>query len=202
MTALFVLGVVNNDKRDTLNFKLQFELPALEEHKKKTQTEIQLEKAHCCYGKARLRHTATARSRSAPGAAVCALFSPDLQQFPTRKRSVIFGSTRIHHCLHLTGASGRQWRVETSWQGRKQSLLFCTAERIPCFLHSKVTPRHNFPRCRRSHTPTSNRFTIWPFTVPDSPIEKPFAGTTASRDWATLCILPIFPCGLQNGEWA
>lgn len=205
MTALLVLGVVNNDKRDTLNSKLQFGLPALEEcikTNKQTKTEIQLEKAYCCYGKTWLCHAATARSWSAPGAAACALFSPDLQQFPTRKRSIILGSTRIHHCFHLTAASSRQWRIETSWQGRKQSLVFCTTERIPCSLQSKVTPWHNFPHCRRSHTSTSNRFTIWPFTEPEPPTEKPFAGLTASWDWATLCILPIFPCALQNREWA
>lgn len=35
MTALLVLGVVNNDKRDTLSLKLQVGLPALEERIKK-----------------------------------------------------------------------------------------------------------------------------------------------------------------------
>lgn len=46
MTALLVLGVVNNGKRDTLSFKLQVGLPALAECTKKK--EIQLEKAYCC----------------------------------------------------------------------------------------------------------------------------------------------------------
>jgi len=60
MTVLLVLGVVNNDRRDTLNFKLQVGLPTLEECTK--EKEIQLEKSYYCYGKTWLCKTSTARS--------------------------------------------------------------------------------------------------------------------------------------------
>lgn len=116
MTALLVLGVVNNDKRDTLSFKLQVGLPALAECIKE---EIQLE-LKCSWS-----------------SCLCS-FLPVLQQFPRRKQSIIFGSVWIHHCSHLTGASSRQWQVETSWQGRKHSLLFRTTGRILAFSRAKL----------------------------------------------------------------
>lgn len=63
MTASLVLELVNNDKRDTLSFKLQVGLPALAEC---IEEEIQLE-LKCSWS-----------------SCLCAFF-PVLQQFPRRK---------------------------------------------------------------------------------------------------------------------
>lgn len=101
MTALPVLGVLNNDKRDTPSFIFHIGLPALEECTKNNKRVIAITAKP---GSATLQQQ---ELKSSWNSCLCS-FSPTLQQLPWRKCSIIPGSTHVHHCSHLIGLSRRQ----------------------------------------------------------------------------------------------
>lgn len=174
-----MLGVVNNDKRDTLSFIFQIGLPALEECIKKNKNK-------------RFNWKRVIAVMAKPGSATLQQQGAEVlleQQFPWRKGSIILGSTQIHHRFHLTGLSSRQGWVET---GKGENTPCSSAP--PSSLQTKAPPWQDSLHCRKSHTTTSNRFTAQPFAEPAPLAEEPLHTLQPPR-LSSLCIFCSFFLG-------
>lgn len=197
MTALPVLGVVNNDKRETLSFIFQVGLPALEKCIKKKQKlkieDIQLEKGYCCYGKTWICNTSTAGSWSAPGTAAHRHYS----SFPEGSKASfldLHGSI-IASIWQDSAVDKDEWKQAGKWENTP-----CASAPLSTSLLSpdQSSSLIGFPTLQKE--PHNNKQQVQsPALCWASPSSRSLCTHCSLPGWASLCIFcSFFPWALQS----